>query len=97
MVQVPHHVPEHSRRVRVAVRQAHRPEEDRGEDSRMGRPWRFSLGPPFSLKSPRRSRIKRRLEPGNEIAPTLAASSSNPGQGHSPQGTRQFGQHDGKE
>ncbi|MFB3109171.1 MAG: hypothetical protein ACE1ZE_07385 [Candidatus Binatia bacterium] len=47
MVRVPHHDPEHGgsiflttvslsmgRRVRVAVRQAHRPEEDRGEDSR---------------------------------------------------------------
>ncbi len=50
MVRVPHHDPEHGRRVMVAVRpirrahgpealegQAHRPEEDRGEDSRAAR------------------------------------------------------------
>ncbi len=50
MVRVPYHDPEHGRRVMVAVRsirhahgpealegQAHRPEEDRGEDSRAAR------------------------------------------------------------
>ncbi len=50
MVRVPHHDPEHGgsiflttlslsmgRRVMVAVRQAHRPEEDREEDSRAAR------------------------------------------------------------
>jgi len=44
MVRVPHHDPEHGRRVRVAVRQAHRPEEDRGEDSRAAREKSTSAG-----------------------------------------------------
>jgi len=39
MVRAPHHDPEHGRRVRVAVRRAHRPEEDRGEDAPKPRTW----------------------------------------------------------